>query len=98
MSLIFLATTSQLNSCYATVIADADVAELADALDLGSSTARCEGSSPFIRTFLAWQNSPLGFSLRAMFCNINNKYSAAEASLSSVPYPPGKWLPSVSDV
>jgi hypothetical protein len=27
----------------------ADVAELADALDLGSSTARCEGSSPFIR-------------------------------------------------
>ncbi len=30
---------------------DADVAELADALDLGSSTERCEGSSPFIRTF-----------------------------------------------
>lgn len=29
---------------------DADVAELADALDLGSSTARCGGSSPFIRT------------------------------------------------
>ena len=28
----------------------ADVAELADALDLGSSTARCEGSIPFIRT------------------------------------------------
>lgn len=27
----------------------ADVAELADALDLGSSTARCEGSSPFVR-------------------------------------------------
>ena len=26
------------------------MAELADALDLGSSTARCEGSSPFIRT------------------------------------------------
>ncbi len=25
------------------------MAELADALDLGSSTARCEGSSPFIR-------------------------------------------------
>lgn len=30
---------------------DADVAELADALDLGSSTARCEGSSPFIRIY-----------------------------------------------
>ena len=29
----------------------ADVAELADALDLGSSTARCEGSSPFVRIF-----------------------------------------------
>ena len=28
----------------------ADVAELADALDLGSSVARREGSSPFIRT------------------------------------------------
>ena len=28
----------------------ADVAELADALDLGSSTARCGGSIPFIRT------------------------------------------------
>ncbi len=27
----------------------ADVAELADALDLGSSTVRCEGSSPFVR-------------------------------------------------
>ncbi len=32
-----------------TCLTDADVAELADALDLGSSTARCEGSSPFIR-------------------------------------------------
>jgi hypothetical protein len=30
---------------------DADVAELADALDLGSSSDRSEGSSPFIRTF-----------------------------------------------
>ena len=30
---------------------DADVAELADALDLGSSSERSEGSSPFIRTF-----------------------------------------------
>ena len=28
---------------------DADVAELADALDLGSSSERSEGSSPFIR-------------------------------------------------
>ncbi len=26
------------------------MAELVDALDLGSSTARCEGSSPFLRT------------------------------------------------
>jgi hypothetical protein len=25
------------------------MAELVDALDLGSSTARCEGSSPFVR-------------------------------------------------
>ncbi len=31
----------------------ADVAELADALDLGSSTARCEGSSPFIRILIS---------------------------------------------
>lgn len=29
---------------------DADVAELVDALGLGSSTVRCGGSSPFIRT------------------------------------------------
>ena len=29
----------------------ADVAELVDALDLGSSIERCGGSSPFIRTF-----------------------------------------------
>ncbi len=28
---------------------DADVAKLADALDLGSSSERSEGSSPFIR-------------------------------------------------
>ncbi len=27
----------------------ADVAELADALDLGSSSSRSEGSSPFVR-------------------------------------------------
>ena len=31
------------------LVTDADVAELADALDLGSSAARREGSSPFIR-------------------------------------------------
>jgi hypothetical protein len=31
------------------------MAELVDALDLGSSTARCEGSSPFVRISLfAW--------------------------------------------
>lgn len=30
---------------------NADVAELVDALDLGSSAARCVGSSPSIRTF-----------------------------------------------
>jgi hypothetical protein len=30
---------------------NADVAKLADALDLGSSSERSEGSSPFIRTF-----------------------------------------------
>jgi hypothetical protein len=37
--------------CYAQFTLDADVAKLADALDLGSSTVRCEGSSPFIRTY-----------------------------------------------
>ena len=31
---------------------DADVAELADALDLGSSIERCECSSHFVRTIL----------------------------------------------
>lgn len=30
---------------------DADVAKLADALDLGSSSERSEGSSPFIRIY-----------------------------------------------
>ena len=42
------------------------MAELADALDLGSSTARCEGSSPFIRTetslrviYPGWTGEPL---------------------------------------
>ncbi len=30
---------------------NADVAELADALDLGSSSERSEGSSPFIRIY-----------------------------------------------
>jgi hypothetical protein len=41
---------------------EADVAELADALDLGSSTARCEGSSPFIRILnksMFWQHPQL---------------------------------------
>ena len=32
------------------VLLKADVAELVDALDLGSSAARCESSSLFIRT------------------------------------------------
>lgn len=36
---------------YGTIIVYADVAELADALDLGSSSERSEGSSPFIRIF-----------------------------------------------
>ncbi len=31
------------------LLSNADVAELADALDLGSSAERREGSSPFIR-------------------------------------------------
>ena len=35
---------------------NADVAELADALDLGSSAARRMGSTPFIRTILAYRN------------------------------------------
>jgi hypothetical protein len=35
----------------------ADVAKLVDALDLGSSSLRCVGSSPSIRTFLL--NRPL---------------------------------------
>ncbi len=38
----------------------ADVAELVDALDLGSSTARCEGSSPFVRIYPVFPgNRPL---------------------------------------
>ncbi len=37
----------------------ADVAELVDALDLGSSAARRGGSSPFIRTILSCQKLPL---------------------------------------
>ncbi len=35
----------------------ADVAELADALDLGSSILRCGGSTPFIRTNLSGSSS-----------------------------------------
>ncbi len=39
--------------CYDIVVfRNADVAELADALDLGSSSVRSEGSSPFIRILL----------------------------------------------
>ena len=34
------------------LLIDADVAELADALDLGSSIERCECSSHFVRTIL----------------------------------------------
>jgi hypothetical protein len=34
---------------------NADVVELVDTLDLGSSAARCGGSSPFIRTIKASQ-------------------------------------------
>ena len=37
---------------YYTILSYADVAELADALDLGSSAARRMGSTPFIRTIL----------------------------------------------
>ena len=33
-----------------TAAVDADVAELADAIDLGSITARCGGSSPLVGT------------------------------------------------
>ena len=38
--------------CYYGYARHADVAELVDALDLGSSFARSEGSSPFIRIIL----------------------------------------------
>ncbi len=44
----------------------ADVAELADALDLGSSTARCEGSSPFIR--IARQDKSFSFLTAGTAC------------------------------
>ena len=37
---------------FATPIYEADVAELVDALDLGSSAARREGSSPSFRTLI----------------------------------------------
>ena len=42
------------------------MAELVDALDLGSSIARCEGSSPFVRisnsfkAYNAWKTEILG--------------------------------------
>ena len=38
------------NKCRSLIVRNADVAELADALDLGSSAARRMGSTPFIRT------------------------------------------------
>ena len=41
--------------------ADADVAELVDALDLGSSAERRGGSSPFIRTNLLLASRPADF-------------------------------------
>lgn len=37
---------------YLLSVEDADVAELADALDLGSSIVRCAGSIPVIRIIL----------------------------------------------
>lgn len=41
------------------------MAELVDALDLGSSTARCEGSSPFVRiNFIKKTLKGQGFHLR----------------------------------
>jgi hypothetical protein len=38
------------------------MAELVDALDLGSSTARCEGSSPFVR---------IDFNTETAFCAVD---------------------------
>lgn len=43
--------------CYNWMPANADVAELVDALDLGSSFFGSEGSSPFIRIKLTLQQS-----------------------------------------
>ena len=40
---------------------NADVAKLVDALDLGSSVARREGSSPFIRTIGPFSDMREGF-------------------------------------
>ncbi len=45
--------------CY-DVLLIADVAELADALDLGSSSERSEGSSPFIRILNQDHPIPIG--------------------------------------
>lgn len=47
-------------------ITDADVAELADALDLGSSSERSEGSSPFIRIVYY---TPFAFVVERLFCD-----------------------------
>ena len=42
----------------------ADMAELADALDLGSSVNRRAGSSPVIRIVQLWKHSSAGMSVR----------------------------------
>ena len=41
------------------ILSHADVAELADALDLGSSAARRMGSTPFIRTIFVHLSAPI---------------------------------------
>ncbi len=50
------------------------MAELADALDLGSSTARCEGSSPFIRI-------PFLFNPSKLFWTVDRESSPNNKSL-----------------
>ena len=60
--LLILSPTSSLRSV-SSKRNQARVAELADALDLGSSAARCGGSTPPSRTFLLlphWGQAPLG--------------------------------------
>ena len=51
------------------LLTDADMAKLADALDLGSSSERSEGSSPFIRTY---RNYSYVFTLK---CTVTNYMS-----------------------